>query len=336
MPGLENRRVILAARPKGVPGPEHFAVEDGPVPVPGPGQVLVRTAFWSVDPAMRGWVNDVPNYIPPVEIGAVMRSFAVGRVVASRHPGFAEGEIVTGLFGWQRYALVEGATIDRKVVETDLPQSLALGLLGLNGVTAYLGLTRVGAPEPGQMVLVSTAAGAVGSAVGQIAKLLGCRTVGVAGGPEKTALCRDVFGYDAAIDYKAGGLDAALAAACPDGWNVYFDNTCGPVSDAALHRMATGARWIICGTAAVTDWDPWPDGPRVHRALLVKRARMEGFLVLDHKDAYADAIARLAGWVRDGRIVWREHILDGAEAARDAIGMLYRGENTGKLLVRVD
>ena len=160
--------------------------------------------------------------------------------------------------------------------------------------------------------------------------------MGIAGGPEKTALCREHYGYDAAIDYKAGGLDAALAAACPEGWDVYFDNTCGPVSDAAMRHMGIGARWIVCGTAAVTDWDPWPEGPRVHRQLLVSRARMEGFLCFDHRDRYAGAIAQLADWARAGRITWREHVLDGAEAARDAIGMLYRGENTGKLLVRPD
>lgn len=336
MTATPNRRVVLAERPKGVPEPRHFRVEEvDPVP-PRDGEVLVRVSHWSVDPAMRGWVNDVPNYLPPVAIGAVMRSFAVGEVVESRHPGFASGEVVTGMLGWQRMATVPGEAIDRKVAESDLPPSLALGILGLNGVTAYLGLTTVADPQPGETVVVSTAAGAVGSAVGQIARALGCRAVGIAGGPEKVALCREAYGYDAALDYKAGGLDAGLAAACPDGVDVYFDNTCGPISDRVMGHLAQNARVVICGTAAITDWDPLPQGPRVHRQLLVKRARMQGFLAFDHKDRYAETIDRLAGWVRDGTLTWREHVLDGAEAARDAIGMLYRGENTGKLIVAVD
>lgn len=333
---LQNRSVVLASRPKGVPEAHHFAIEDTPVPELAEGQVLIRNRFWSVDPAMRGWVNDVPNYLPPVAIGEVMRSFAVGEIAASRHPDYAEGEAVTGLFGWQRYTATDASAIDRKVTETDLPLSYALGILGLNGVTAYFGLLESCAPKPGDTVVVSTAAGAVGSAVGQIAKLKGCRTVGIAGGPEKVRLCRDAYGYDTAIDYKADDLDAALAAACPDGVDCYFDNTCGPISDAVMRRLAYGARITICGTAALTDWDPIPHGPRVHRQLLVARARMQGFLVFDYKDRYPEAIAQLADWLRSGQLTAREHVLDGAAAAPDAIAMLYRGDNTGKLIIAVD
>ena len=337
MTNLVNRRVLLRERPKGVPGPEYFTLEEAPLRELGAGEFLVHNRFLSADPAMRGWVNDAPNYSPPVPLGEVMRAFAVGEVVASRHPDYAEGETVSGMFGWQRFAISDGANVTRKVTETDLPTSLALGVLGLNGVTAYFGLLEVGAPKQGETVVVSTAAGAVGACVGQIAKIHGCRTVGIAGGAQKVALCREAFGYDAAIDYKgAAGLDEELKAACGHGVDVYFDNTCGPVSDAVMRHLATGARIAICGTAAIADWAPWPDGPRVHRQLLVKRARIQGFLIFDYAHRYAEALAQLAEWVRAGKLAYREHILDGLAEAPGAIQMLYRGENRGKLLIKVD
>jgi NADPH-dependent curcumin reductase CurA len=225
--------------------------------------------------------------------------------------------------------------ITRKVRETDLPLSLSLGLLGLNGVTAYFGLIDLGRPKPGDTVVVSTAAGAVGSAVGQIARLSGCRTVGIAGGPAKCATCVTDFGYDAAVDYKAGDFKEQLAAATPDGVDVYFDNTAGAISDAVLARLAVGARIVICGTASVASWDPPPMGPRVERAILVKRATMSGLLIFDYAHRYEEAIARLAGWVRAGKLTWREDVLEGLEACPGAIAALYRGENSGKLLVRL-
>lgn len=332
---MQNTQVILAKRPVGVPDPSHFEVRDTAVPDLAEGQFLIRVSHWSVDPAMRGWANDVPNYSPPVALGDPMRSFAVGEVIASRHPGYAEGDVVEGLLGWQTHVVSDGANIGRKVTETDLPRSYALGIMGLNGTTAYFGLLESCAAKAGDTVVVSTAAGAVGSAVGQIAKIIGCRTVGIAGGPVKTRQCLEDFGYDAAIDYKAQDVAEAIAAACPDGVDCYFDNTCGPISDAVMTKLAQGARITICGTAAITEWDPLPMGPRVHRQLLVARARMQGFLIFDHKDRLAEAYAALAGWLREGRIAVREHVLDGPEAALDAIGMLYRGENTGKLIVKV-
>lgn len=332
---MQNTQVILAKRPVGVPDPSHFEVRDTAVPDLAEGQFLIRVSHWSVDPAMRGWANDVPNYSPPVALGDPMRSFAVGEVIASRHPGYAEGDVVEGLLGWQTHVVSDGANIGRKVTETDLPRSYALGIMGLNGTTAYFGLLESCAAKAGDTVVVSTAAGAVGSAVGQIAKIIGCRTVGIAGGPVKTRQCLEDFGYDAAIDYTAQDVAEAIAAACPDGVDCYFDNTCGPISDAVMTKLAQGARITICGTAAITEWDPLPMGPRVHRQLLVARARMQGFLIFDHKDRLAEAYAALAGWLREGRIAVREHVLDGPEAALDAIGMLYRGENTGKLIVKV-
>lgn len=334
---LVNRRVVLNDRPKGIPGPEFFTVEDAPVPDLEDGEFLVKTDYLSVDPAMRGWVNDAPNYSPPVPVGDVMRSIAVGEVTASRHPAYSEGEVVVGTFGWQRFAVSDGGNVTRKVTEDDLPRSLAIGVLGLNGITAYFGLMDVCEPKTGDTVVVSTAAGAVGSCVGQIAKIKGCRTVGIAGGAAKVTQCVEEFGYDQGIDYKsAGDLDAALNAACPDGVDVYFDNTCGPISDAVLRHINLGARIAICGTASIADWDPWPVGPRVHRHLLVKRARMQGLLAFDFYDRYGEAVEQLAAWVRSGELSHREHILDGLDKAPGAIGMLYRGENKGKLLIAVD
>lgn len=331
-----SRRVVLASRPDGIPQAEHFAIAEAEVPELRDGEILVRNQFLSVEPAMRGWVSAVANYSQPVGIGEVMRSFASGEVVASRHPGYAPGEKVTGLFGWQELAAVPASAVSRKVTEADLPLSASLGVLGLNGLTAYFALLDVGQPRPGDTVVVSTAAGSVGSAVGQIAKLMGCRTVGIAGGPDKVRQCLEDFGYDAAIDYKAGGdLGAALAAAAPDGVDVYFDNTSGPVSDAVLAQLAVGARVVICGTASVSSWDPWPAGPRPERHLLVKRARMAGFIVFDYAPRYGEALPRLAAWLRAGRLRYAEDILEGIEAAPDAIAGLYRGENRGKRLIRL-
>ena len=330
-----NRQVVLASRPKGVAQAEHFAIRDAPVAAPAEGQIRVRNEFLSVEPAMRGWIADRGNYSAAVEIGSVMRALAVGEIVESRHPDYRPGEIVTGWFGWQETATVDATAVVRRVAETDLPRSLALAVLGINGVSALVGLTAIGEPQPGETVLVSTAAGAVGSAVGQIGKILGCRTVGVAGGPEKVAQCRDLFGYDAAIDYKARGIDEALAAACPDGVHVYFDNTSGAISDAVYPHLAVGARVVVCGTASISSWDPWPMGPRIERHLLVKRARAQGFVIFDHMDRYETSVARLADWVRSGQLRYQEDILEGLESCPDALAGLYRGENKGKRLIRL-
>ncbi|WP_071673106.1 NADP-dependent oxidoreductase [Nioella nitratireducens] len=332
---MKNTQVILARRPVGVPKPEHFELRETDVPALQEGQCLIHTSHWSVDPAMRGWANDVPNYSPPVALGDPMRSFAVGEVIASRHPDYAEGDVVEGLLGWQTHVVTDGANIGHKVTETDLPRSYALGIMGLNGTTAYFGLRETCAAKAGDTVVVSTAAGAVGSAVGQIAKVMGCRTVGIAGGAEKTRQCLAEFGYDAAIDYKSEDVATAIAAACPDGVDCYFDNTCGPITDAVMTKLAQGARITICGTAAITEWDPLPIGPRVHRQLLVARARMQGFLIFDYMDRLHEARDALAGWLRAGKITVREHILDGPGAAPGAIEMLYKGENTGKLIIKV-
>ena len=330
-----NTQVRLKSRPDGIPQPEHFEIVAAPIPPLRDGQFLVRNDFLSVEPAMRGWVSAVANYSTPVGIGEVMRSFAAGEVIASRHPQFAEGDRLMGMFGWQAFCVAEPSAVTRKVTEADLPLSLSLGILGLNGVTAYFGLLDVGRPRPGDTVVVSTAAGAVGSAVGQIAKIAGCRAVGITGGAAKMKLCREAFGYDAAIDYKAGDFDAALVAACGAGVNVYFDNTAGAISDAVLAKLAVGARVVICGTASVASWDPPPMGPRVERHLLVKRAQMSGLLIFDYQPRYEEAVTRLADWVRQGKLRYLEEIQDGIEACPGAIARLYRGENLGKSLIRL-
>jgi NADPH-dependent curcumin reductase CurA len=264
-----------------------------------------------------------------------MRSFAAGEVLQSTHPDFKPGDKVMGMFGWQEFAVVGPAAVTRKIREDGLPLSLSLGVTGLNGITAYFGLLDVGQPRPGDTVVVSTAAGAVGSAVGQIAKLSGCRTVGIAGGPAKVAQCSELFGYDAAIDYKSDNLESALAKVCPGGVDLYFDNTGGAISDVVLRHLAVGARVVICGTASVSSWNPWPSGPRAERHLLVKRARMQGFVIFDYAPRFEEAAVRLARWVRDGRLRYSEDVLDGIEQAPGAIAGLYRGENTGKRLIRI-
>ena len=330
-----NRQVVLRARPLGIPQAEHFEIREAPTAAPRNGEFLIRNLYLSVDPAMRGWVNAAANYSDPVGIGEVMRSIAVGEVVASRHPDYAPGEVVCGMFGWQEVAISDGRNVWFKHDPAAAPATTALGILGLNGITAYFGLLEVGRPKPGETVVVSTAAGAVGSAVGQIARIQGCRSVGITGSDEKVALCRDVFGYDEAINYRSADLDAALDAACPQGIDVYYDNTAGSISDAVYRRLNVGARCVVCGTAAVASWEPWPEGPRIERHLLVKRASLQGFVIFDFTERYGEARTRLAAWLREGKLAYREEVLEGIEQAPGAIARLYAGANLGKLMIRL-
>ena len=330
-----NRQVVLRARPLGIPQAEHFEIREAPTAAPRDGEFLIRNLYLSVDPAMRGWVNAAANYSDPVGIGEVMRSIAVGEVVASRHPDYAPGEVVCGMFGWQEVAISDGRNVWFKHDPAAAPATTALGILGLNGITAYFGLLEVGRPKPGETVVVSTAAGAVGSAVGQIARIQGCRSVGITGSDEKVALCRDAFGYDEAIDYRSADLDAALDAACPQGIDVYYDNTAGSISDAVYRRLNVGARCVVCGTAAVASWEPWPEGPRIERHLLVKRASLQGFVIFDFTERYGEARTRLAAWLRAGKLAYREEVLEGIEQAPGAIARLYAGANLGKLMIRL-
>jgi NADPH-dependent curcumin reductase CurA len=333
---VKNRQIWLCSRPNGIPQAADFAVRETDLPTISDGEFLVRNQFLSADPAMRGWIADTSTYWPRIEVGDTMRAFSVGDVIESRNPAYAVGDKVMGIFGWQDYAAVKQPQVMRKVLETDLPLSLSLGVLGLNGLTAYFGLLEVCRPKAGETIVVSTAAGGVGSAVGQIAKIRGCRAIGFAGGAEKVRQCVEDFGYDAAIDYKAeSDLDSALARHCREGIDAFFDNTSGAVHDAVLRRINLGARIAICGTASYASWDPWNEGPRPERHLLVKRAIMQGFLTTDFAPRYEEAIAALAGWIREGKLRYREDILEGIEAAPASIAMLYAGENRGKLIIKL-
>ncbi|WP_336971256.1 NADP-dependent oxidoreductase [Sphingobium aromaticiconvertens] len=328
-----NRQVVLVARPTGIAQAEHFAIRTSTIANPQPGELLVRNHYLSVEPAMRGWIADVGNYATSIELGSVMRSLASGEVVESRHPDYQAGDYVSGWFGWQDYACVTPEQIVQRTNAQEMRASL--GILGINGVTAYLALTLVGQPKAGETVLVSTAAGAVGSAAGQIARILGCQTIGIAGGPDKVRRCVEEFGYDAALDYRSQDLGPAIAKAASNGIDIYFDNVAGAISDTVLPHLALRGRVVVCGTASIDRWAPWPLGPRVERHLLVKRARMEGFVIFDHMARCAEAVAQLRAWIKDGHLKWREDILDGIAACPDALAGLYRGENHGKRLIRL-
>ena len=331
-----NRQVWLKSRPNGIPRAEDFAIRTAPAPTLKEGEFLVRNAYLSVDPAMRGWIADKSTYWPRIEVGDTMRAFAVGEVIESRSPGHGVGDQVMGIFGWQEYAAVRPESVMRKLREPDLPMSLSLGVLGLNGLTAYFGLVDVCRPTAGETLVVSTAAGAVGSAVGQIGRIKGCRVVGIAGGEEKVRQCIQEFGFHAAIDYKREpDLEAALRRACPNGIDAYFDNTSGGALDAVLRQINVHARIAICGTASFASWDPWHTGPRPERHLLVKRATMRGFLTTDYAGRYEEGVAALAAWVRAGQLKFREDIREGIESAPGLIETLYTGANSGKLLIRL-
>ncbi len=330
-----NRQVRLAARPFGLPRASDWEFTSEDVPVPGPGSFVVEISHLSIDPAMRGWMNAGPSYIPPVEIGDVMRAGAVGRVTASEHPGFAEGDYVYGAFGVQEYARSDGQGVS--IIDISLAEpSTYLGALGMSGLTAYFGLLDIGRIQPGETVVVSGAAGAVGSIAGQIAKIKGCRAVGIAGGPAKCRAVVDEFGFDAAIDYRAGNIRRALREHAPDGVDVYFDNVGGEILDDVLTRLARAARIIICG--AVSQYNETEvRGPANYMMLLVARASMTGMVIFDYADRFGQALGELAGWYRDGRLVAQEHVVHGS--VRDfpeVLLMLFDGANTGKMVLALD
>ena len=330
-----NRQVRLAARPFGLPRASDWEFTSEDVPVPGPGSFVVEISHLSIDPAMRGWMNAGPSYIPPVEIGDVMRAGAVGRVTASEHPGFAEGDYVYGAFGVQEYARSDGQGVS--IIDISLAEpSTYLGALGMSGLTAYFGLLDIGRIQPGETVVVSGAAGAVGSIAGQIAKIKGCRAVGIAGGPAKCRAVVDEFGFDAAIDYRAGNIRKALREHAPDGVDVYFDNVGGEILDDVLTRLARAARIIICG--AVSQYNETEvRGPANYLMLLVARASMTGMVIFDYADRFGQALGELAGWYRDGRLVAQEHVVHGS--VRDfpeVLLMLFDGANTGKMVLALD
>ena len=333
MPNV-NRQFRLAARPVGSPRPTDWTSATGPVPEPGDGEILVRVLYFSLDPAMRGWMSEGKSYIAPVGLGDVMRAGGVGRVAASRNASFAVGDHVVGMFGVQEYALSNGRGVHR-VDPGMAPLPVYLGALGMPGMTAYFGLLDIGKPRPGETVVVSGAAGAVGSIVGQIAKIKECRVIGIAGGKSKCDYVVRELGFDAAIDYKAEDVKKALGAHCPDGINVYFDNVGGDILDAALARLALRARVVICGAISQYNNTTGIKGPANYLSLLVNRASMTGMVVFDYAARYAEGARDMAAWLAAGTLKSREDIVVGLERFPEALLMLFKGENTGKLVLQV-
>jgi len=327
-----NAQWRLVARPEGLFKPEDFRWVEEDVPAPDEGAVLVRTEYLSLDPTNRGWAAG-DTYLPAVPLDSVMRGFGVGRVVESRDPRFAPGDAVSGLLGWQRYAVLAGRSL-AKLPDVGLPLEAHLGLLGHIGLTAWVGLLEIGRPKAGETLVVSAAAGAVGSLVGQIGKILGLRVVGVAGSDEKCRWLTETLGFDAAVNYRKTIVRAGLRRACPDGIDVYFDNVGGATLEAVLALVRLHARIVVCGLISqYTAKGPVP-GPNLG-PLLVQRARMEGFIVLDHLDKATAATADLVRWHREGRLQYRLDVVEGLENAPAAVNRLFEGGNTGKLVVRV-
>jgi NADPH-dependent curcumin reductase CurA len=329
----ETRRWHLAARPDGEPTHDDFDLRTTEVPDPGPGEVLVKTLYLSVDPYMRGRMRDAESYAEPWDVGDPMRAGVVAEVVESNYDGLSPGDVVNGELLWSEYALADGHAL-RKVDADLAPVSTALGVLGMPGATAYFGLTDVGEPTPGDTVLVSGAAGAVGSVVGQIARIGGCEVVGVAGSDEKTAWLTEELGFDHAINYKTENVGKELREAV-DGVDVYFDNVGGPITDAAFRQLNVGARVVVCGQISQYNATDVPMGPRKLAGLITTRARVEGVLVRDYPD-WTEAFERIAGWIRDDELHYRESVVEGFENAPDAFLGLFEGENIGKQVVKVD
>jgi NADPH-dependent curcumin reductase CurA len=330
---VTNQRVVLARRPRGMPRPEDFRLEEGPVPSPGQGQVLCRTIYLSLDPYMRGRLREERSYARRVELGEVIVGGTVSEVVESRHPDFKPGDVVLGANGWQAFGLSDGRGL-RRLDPGAAPISTALGVLGMPGLTAWVGLFDIGRPQPGQTVVVSAAAGAVGSVVGQLAKIHGCRAVGVAGPPDKCCFVVETLGFDACVSHRTDDLAAALRAACPDGIDVYFDNVGGPVLAAVLGLVNIGARIPLCGLIAEYNALEPPPGPNL-RPVLFNRVTIQGFIVSDHAQREPQFLEDMGRWVRQGRVRYREDIVDSLARAPEAFIGLLEGRNFGKLLVRV-
>jgi NADPH-dependent curcumin reductase len=332
MTEMKNRQWLLARRPEGALKDSDFTFVESDIPAPGEGEVLVRNLVLSCDPTQRAWIAG-DTYLPAVKIGEVVRSFGAGRIEASNHPGFKAGDIVLGLVGWQDYAATNPNGLNK--LPPGAPIELAMGALGMIGITAYFGLLDIGRPKEGETVVVSGAAGATGSLVGQIAKIKGCHVIGVAGGAEKCRWLTHDLGFDAAIDYKADNVKARLKELCPKGIDVFFDNVGGPILDAALARLALRGRIVLCGGISSYDAAEPPAGPRNYLNLVSKRGRMEGFLVTDYMPRANEAIGALAGWIKEGKLKHRVDVQHGLENAPATLRRLFEGRNEGKQLLRV-
>jgi NADPH-dependent curcumin reductase len=329
-----NHKFLLAVRPVGMPKRSDWTYTEGPVGEPKEGELLVQVLYISLDPAMRIWINEGRSYLPPVEIGEVMRALGVGIVTASRNPRFAVGDHVSGTFGVQEYALTDGRGVT-KVDARAAPLPKYLSVLGMTGMTAYFGLLDSGQPKPGETIVVSAAAGAVGSVVGQIAKIKDCRVVGIAGGTEKCRYIVQELGFDAAIDYKSEEVRPSLSKHCPEGIDVYFDNVGGAILDAALAQLRLHARIVICGAISQYNNTGPIAGPSNYLSLLLNRATMKGMLVLDYVDRCPQAGAEMAGWMAAGKLKLREDIVEGLTTFPETLLKLFTGENSGKLMLKV-
>lgn len=338
MTQVKNRQILLASRPSGAPTAENFELVEGELPAPGPEQILLKTLYLSLDPYMRGRMNDGPSYAEPVAVGGVMTAGTVCEVVESKLEGYEAGDIVLAGSGWQDYALSDGEAV-RKLDPAAAPLSYALGVLGMPGFTAYIGLLQIGQPKPGETVVVSAASGAVGSVVGQIAKLKGCRVIGVAGSPEKCAYATEDLGFDGCVNYKDTDFAEQLAAACPDGVDIYYENVGGKVFQAVVPLLNTWARIPVCGLIAHYNATALPEGPDktslLMRNILTKRLLVRGFIIFDHYADFPAFFKEMSGWINDGSVRYREDMVDGLEAAPEAFMGLLEGKNFGKLVVKV-
>ena len=330
-----NRQWRLAARPVGLIKESDFEWHEETIPTPGEGKILIRNIYLSLDPANRGWVSEVKSYVPPVAIGEVMRGITIGVVEQSNHADFQAGDIVQGILGWQDYAITDGAGLTQLPKDPSLPLTAYLALFGIIGPTAYFGLLDIGKPEAGETLVVSAAAGAVGSLVGQIGKIKGCRVVGIAGSDEKCNWITEALGFDAAINYKTEPVHQRLQKHCPDGIDVYFDCVGGEILDAVLDLINVSARIVICGMIShYNATEPVP-GPYNFVSILKQRARVEGFIILDYMNRFQEAIEDLGRWLAAGMIQYRVDVVDGLENAPRAINKLFNGSNKGKLIIKV-
>lgn len=333
-----NRRILLKARPVGLPKSSDYEMVEEPIPTPGPGQILIRNHFISLDPAIRGWMDESEDsYLPPIKLGEAVMAVTVGEVVKSESPAFETGDMVMGIHGWEEYSLSQGEGYSSKIAaDTGVSPSLFLGVMGSTGLTAYFGLLDVGQPKEGDVVLVSGAAGAVGSIVGQIAKIKGCKAYGIAGSEEKISWITEELGFDGAINYKTcGDLTEAIRDMCPDGVDVYFDNVGGKVLDAALMNLRERARIVMCGAISTYNVEEPVPGPYNLWQLLVKSARIEGFLIRNYADRFPEGAMQMAEWIAAGKIRYREEVISGLENAPEAFLRLFTGEHEGKMVIRV-
>ncbi len=331
-----NRRLLLAERPTAMVGPQNIRLEETDIPEPGEGEALAQVRYLSIDPTIRTWMDDAPGYLPPIALGEVVRSGGVAEVLSSNCARYAPGDWVFGMTGWQDYVLADEGERTLQVLPPGVSPTAALGVLGLNGMTAYFGLIDVGRIREGDTVVVSGAAGATGSSAGQIAKLKGAaRVVGIAGGPQKCAWLLDELGFDAAIDYKNEDVPARLHETCPDGIDLYFDNVGGEILNACLAQLALRGRVVLCGAISSYNAPERPPGPSNYTALIIRRGRMEGFIILDYFDRIPQAQVEMAEWLAAGQIKAAEHIVEGLQHAPEALNLLFTGGNTGKVMVQV-